>query len=60
VLVRLYDDERASFASRPAAAQKLLTVGEHPRDRNVPLADAAAYTMVANTWLSLDATVMKR
>jgi hypothetical protein len=60
VLARLYEEERASFGSRPAAARKLLAVGEHPRDPKVPLADAAAYTMVANTLLSLDATVTKR
>jgi hypothetical protein len=60
VLARLFDEERASFASRPDAARKLLAVGEHPRDTKVPLAEAAAYTVVANTLLSLDATVMKR
>jgi hypothetical protein len=60
VLMRLYEEERASFGSRPAAARKLLAVGEHPRDPKVPLADAAAYTIVANTLLSLDATVTKR
>jgi hypothetical protein len=60
VLTRLYEEERASFGSRPAAARKLLAVGEHPRDRKVPLADAAAYTIVANTLLSLDAAVTKR
>ena len=60
VLARLYDEERASFASRPDEARKLLAVGEHQRDPKVPLADAAAYAMVANTLLSLDATVTKR
>ena len=60
VLVALFGDERARFAARPAAAAKLLTVGEAKRDPNVPAADAAAWAVVASTLLSLDEAVNKR
>ena len=60
VLASLYDDERARFAARPAAAAKLLTVGEARRDGRVPVPDAAAYAVVASTLLSMDEAVNKR
>ena len=60
MLTRLYDDERASFAGRPGAAQKLLSVGEHARDPRLPAPDAAACAIVASTLLNMDEAVNKR
>jgi hypothetical protein len=60
VLTRLYEDEHASFASRPAAAERLLSVGEHARDPRVPAPDAAAWAVVASTLLNCDEAVNKR
>jgi len=60
VLESLFDDERARFAARPAAAARVLHVGEAPRDARVPVADAAAYAVVASTLLSMDEAVNKR
>ena len=60
VLANLLDDERASFAARPAAAEKVLRVGERPRDPRLAPAEAAAYAVVASTLLSMDEAVNKR
>ena len=35
----------------------LLGIGEKPRDRNLPLAEHAAWTLVANTVLNLDEAI---
>ena len=59
-LEALYGDERARFAARPDAAQKLLAAGQSPRNRALSVADLAAGTVVANTVLNTDAAVMKR
>jgi hypothetical protein len=60
VVAGLYDAERARFASSPAAAARLLAVGEAPRDATLPTADAAAWTIVASTLLNIDEAVNKR
>ncbi len=42
------------FEHQPAAAQKLLQVGEKPCDPELKPTELAAYTLVANTLLNLD------
>jgi hypothetical protein len=59
VLERIYMTQRAAFAKDEASAQKLLRVGESPRDECLPLPDLAAWTMVASVILNLDETVTK-
>ena len=59
-LERLYEAERETFGGDRAAALKLLSVGERPRDRALNPADTAAYAVVASTLLSLDEAVMRR
>lgn len=49
--------QRAHFEADPAAARKVIGVGESPVPAGVPAPDLAAYTMVANLLLNLDETV---
>ena len=55
--------QRSSRPSRPGsgqgqdAAEKLLTVGESPRDEKLDPAELAAWAMVANAILNLDEVV---
>ena len=60
VLRTLLDDEAQRFGGRQEAATRLLRVGEHPRNVRLDAAEAAAYTVVANTLLSFDEAVNKR
>ncbi|HXE81018.1 MAG TPA: DUF1553 domain-containing protein, partial [Vicinamibacterales bacterium] len=59
-LERLYTQERRTFARDRAAAQKLLTAGERPRDPRLDAAEVASYSVVASTLFSLDEAVMRR
>ena len=43
-----------------ALAAELVQVGEYPVDPTLPLADLAATTVVCNTILSFDETLVKR
>jgi hypothetical protein len=47
------------FQANPAAAQKLLTVGEKPRNAKLNAVELAAYALVANTLLNLDEAIMQ-
>jgi hypothetical protein len=47
------------YAADPAAAHKLLGVGEKKRDPSIPEPELAAWTMVASEMLNLDETVNK-
>lgn len=49
----------AHYQAHPEDAEKLLAVGEAPRDPNVPAAEAAAWTMLANQVLNLDEVLNK-
>ena len=49
----------AYYASNPAAAKKLLRVGEFPADPRLDPSVLAAYAMVCNTLLNLDEVVTK-
>ena len=61
VLKKIYDDQLAHFRSNAggAAAAKLLSVGESPRDEKLDAAELAAWTTVASVILNLDETVTK-
>jgi hypothetical protein len=60
VLVKLFAEQKALFEKEPAAAKKLLAVGEKPADSKVPAADIAAATVLANVLFSHDEAVMRR
>ena len=49
----------ARFREQPAAAEKLLQVGEAPRDAQCDSSELAAYAAVANLILNLDEAVTK-
>jgi len=60
VLVQFFAEQRAEFTANPAAAQKLLRVGEKPADPALPAADLAAAATVGNLLLNLDEATMIR
>ena len=59
VLLKVFDRELHKYQSDPSAAQKLLTVGESPRNEELDAARLAAWTIVSSTILNLDETVTK-
>ncbi len=59
VLRRVFEQQLARFNADPAATTKLLTVGESPRNEQLPAAELAAWRAVANVILNLDETVTK-
>ncbi len=59
-LVALYDTEYERFSQDRAAARALLATGEHPVDSTLDPADLAAWTVVSNTIMNLDAVVYTR
>jgi hypothetical protein len=58
-LLGLLHSQRERFQREPGEAEKLLSVGESPRDRRLPAAEHAAWTAVANVLLSLDETITR-
>ncbi len=54
VLKKVFDARKAKFVADPPAAEKLLSVGDSPRDKALPAADLAAWTVVASAILNLD------
>ena len=59
VAERSYQDFLSYYDAHPGDAAKLLAVGESKADPNLPPAELAALTMVANQLLSLDETLNK-
>ena len=45
------------FKKDPKAAKQLLTIGEKRNDPNLDVAELAAYTLIANTFLNLDEAI---
>ena len=60
ILKDLYDRQLARFREDPDRANALIGIGDSPADANVPTAELAATTMVANSLMSFDEAVMKR
>jgi Protein of unknown function (DUF1553)/Protein of unknown function (DUF1549)/Concanavalin A-like lectin/glucanases superfamily/Planctomycete cytochrome C len=59
ILDTLYRKERAHYDSDPSDAEKLLSIGESPRDKKLDTVDLAAMTLVTSTILNMDETVTK-
>jgi hypothetical protein len=59
VLKRVYEAQHTRFAKDKPAAEKLLKVGEAPRDAKLDAVELAAWAMVANTILNLDEVVTR-
>jgi hypothetical protein len=56
----LFDAERVAFEKDASAARRLLSTGEHPRDRRLEPAEVAALAVVASTIMNFDETVFRR
>ncbi len=59
VLRKLLDKQLTTYQSDPAAALKLLSVGESSRDEKLAVVELAAWTTIASVILNLDETVTK-
>ncbi len=59
ILAAGFERQLARFRQHPEAAEKLLDVGEAPRDARLDPAELAAYAAVANLILNLDEAVTK-
>ena len=59
ILLRLYEDSRKQFQNAPAAAAKLLAIGNQPRNAALDAAELAAWTSVASTILNMDETISR-
>ncbi|HTN77629.1 MAG TPA: PSD1 and planctomycete cytochrome C domain-containing protein [Pirellulaceae bacterium] len=59
ILRRVYEQQLAKFTADPTAADKLLAVGEAPRDEKLPAIELASYGLVASLILNLDEAVTK-
>jgi hypothetical protein len=59
ILTKSYNDFLAYYSSTPDTASKLLHVGASLADSKLPAPKFAALTMVANTMLNLDETLVK-
>ena len=60
VLLDLYNHQLAVYKKEPAAAKKLLSVGESPRNEKLDVAELAAWASVASVILNLDETITKQ
>ncbi|QDU18992.1 DUF1553 domain-containing protein [Urbifossiella limnaea] len=60
VLARMYAEQKAAFDRDPAAARRLLAVGEKPADSALSPTDLAAAASVANALMSHDEAVTRR
>ncbi len=59
VLMGVFEDRRAAYGRDRAAAEKLLSVGESPRNASLDVVQHAAYTAVANVLLTLDESITR-
>ncbi len=59
-LAALFEASKKKYASQPALALALATKPLGPAPKEVPVADLAAWTVVANVILNLDETLNKR
>ena len=59
ILVRTLNQHRADYRKNPAAAKKLLAIGEAPQDSGLDVSEHAAWTVLSNLLLNLDETVTK-
>ena len=60
ILVQLYREQFEHYQSHSAEAEQLLKIGNAPRDEAIPLAHAAAATILVQALLNHDYCVVKR
>jgi hypothetical protein len=59
VLLKALASLQSEYQANPAAAEKLLKVGEHPRNMNLATVDHAAWTALCSAILNLDEALVK-
>jgi hypothetical protein len=59
ILVANYQQQLQDYRADPKAGQKLVSVGESPRDEKLDVSELAAYAAVAGLILNLDETITK-
>ena len=59
VLMNSLADGRHRYRRDPAAALKLVSAGEFPRDAGLDVGELAAYTAIASLILNLDEVITK-
>ena len=59
ILVTGLNRRLAMYKSDPASAEKLVSIGDYPREPGVAVPDLAAYTMTASVLLNMDETINK-
>ncbi|QDU82213.1 Planctomycete cytochrome C [Polystyrenella longa] len=59
ILSELYETNLEEFKNDLTSAEQLLTVGDSLRDESLDQAELAAWTIVANTLLNMDETIVK-
>ena len=60
LIKQFYNEELAQLKNNPQKALKILSAGEHPRDKTLNPVELAASSMVATTLINFEETVMKR
>ena len=60
LLKELYDRQLGRYQKDPSSADRLLQVGEHPANSDLPKSEVAAMTLVATTLMNYDEAVFKR
>ncbi len=60
ILLRLYQEQRAYFEAHPQEAEQLIAIGTKPRNTTISPIDSATATVLAQTLLNHDASVVKR
>ena len=59
IVTQLYREQLDHFTKNPTEAEKLLKIGHKPRDAKIPAPQAAAATVLAQTLLNHDISVVK-
>ncbi|MCR9098380.1 MAG: PSD1 and planctomycete cytochrome C domain-containing protein [bacterium] len=59
LLLDYFEDERAAYTEKQKEAKSYLSVGSYTLPDTLPLADMAAYTLVANTIFNLDEAITR-
>ena len=59
ILRQIADDQLARFRRDKSAAEKLLSVGESPRNEALDVSELAAWTTIASVILNLDETLTR-
>jgi hypothetical protein len=59
LLLDYFEEERAAYTEKQEEARSYLSVGAYTLPDTLPLADMAAYTLVANTIFNLDEAITR-